>query len=260
MNTQPVTVGNYTVGGKTFALWAGPCAVESEKQFQTIAEFVKESGANGLRGGIYKLRTNPNSFQGLRETAIPFVKNIKESLQLPLITEITDPRQIESLENTADAYQVGTRNMFNYDLLKELGSAKRPVLLKRAFSAKIKEWLLAADYLVKWGNDQVILCERGIRTFETEMRNTLDLNAVAYIKKHSSFPVIVDPSHGCGLPDLIPAVSQAAVAVGSDGLLLEVHNNPKEALCDGQQALTFKNFKELVQKLKAFLSLMEKQL
>ena len=157
-------------------------------------------------------------------------------------------------------YQVGTRNMFNYELLKELGKSKKPILLKRNFSARIKEWLFAADYIVQSGNNQVILCERGIRTFETEIRNTLDYNAVAYIKKHTSFPVIVDPSHGSGSPTLIPSLSKAAVAVGADGLLIEVHNKPEKALSDGPQALTFNEFSELVKNLKAFLKLAGKQL
>lgn len=260
MKTKPVTVGKQTVGGENFTLWAGPCAVESFEQFQTIAKFVKLQGGNGLRGGIYKLRSNPKSFQGMGEEACSFVKKIKKSLLLPFITEITDPRQIEILKDTADVYQVGTRNMFNYELLKELGKSKKPVLLKRNFSAKIKEWLFAADYIVKSGNSQVILCERGIRTFETDMRNTLDYNAVAYIKKHTAFPIVVDPSHGSGSPALIPALSKAAVAVGADGLLIEVHNEPEKALCDGYQALTFNEFSELVKNLKAFLKLAGKQL
>ena len=260
MGTQKITVGNQTVGGKQFALWTGPCAVESFAQFQTIGKFVKSHGANGLRGGIYKLRTNPKNFQGLREKALPFVKKTKEALRLPFITEITDPRQMEVLEETADVYQVGTRNMFNYELLKELGQSWKPVLLKRAFSARIKEWLLAAEYIVKWGNSQVILCERGIRTFETEIQNTLDYNAVAYIKEHTSFPIIVDPSHGVGFPELIPALCQGAVAVGADGLLIEVHNKPEKALCDGHQALSFERFSLLVKQIKTFLSLVGKQL
>ena len=253
MKTQVVRIKNKTVGGKDFALWAGPCALESKEQFQKIGDFVKDKGANGLRGGIYKLRTDPKSFQGLRESAFSFVKEIKESLKIPFITEITDPRQLEALETIADVYQVGTRNMFNYELLKELGQSKKPVLLKRSFSARIKEWLLAAEYLVKWGNSQVILCERGIRTFETEIRNTLDYNAVAYIKRYTSFPIVVDPSHGVGVPELISPLCQAAVAVGADGLLVEVHNEPEKALCDGFQALTFDKFSQLVSQLKVFL-------
>lgn len=260
MKTQSVTIGNQTVGGNDFALWAGPCAIESQEQFQSIGEYVKSQGANGLRGGLYKLRSNPENFQGLGKEAIPFVKKIKKSLTLPFITEITDPRQQETLEDITDVYQVGTRNMFNYELLKELGKSEKPVLLKRGFAARIKEWLLAADYIVKWGNDRVILCERGIRTFERETRNTLDYNAVAYVKKHTSFPIIVDPSHGSGSPELIPSLSQGAVAVGADGLLIEVHNEPDKALCDGYQALTFESFSQLVEKLKTFLPLTGKKL
>lgn len=191
---------------------------------------------------------------------MPLLEKVKKRLNILTVTEITDPRQIESLEPLVDIYQVGTRNMFNYELLKELGGLSKPVLLKRAFSARIEEWLMATDYLVQNGNDQVILCERGIRSFETKTRNTLDLNAVAFLKKESSFPVFVDPSHGTGLSALVPAMSLAAVSSGADGLLIEVHPNPAKALSDGQQALSFPEFEKLISKLKPLLALYKKSL
>ena len=253
MKTKPVTLGSHKIGGKNFTVFAGPCAVESEENFRAIGDFVKQQGAQGLRGGIYKLRTDPKSFQGLGEKALPLVKKVKSELDLLFISEITDPRQRENLEDVVDIFQVGTRNMFNYDLLKELGKSKKAVLLKRNFSARIKEWLLAAEYLIQYGNDQVILCERGIRTFETEMRNTLDFNAVVYIKQNTSFPVIVDPSHGSGDQTLVSSLAQGAVAVGADGLLLEVHSQPEKALSDGQQSLRLEEFSNLMGTLKRIL-------
>ncbi|MCY4512051.1 MAG: 3-deoxy-7-phosphoheptulonate synthase [Bdellovibrionales bacterium] len=260
MKTKPLTIGSHEIGGKTFTVFAGPCAVESEENFKTIGDFVKKQGAQGLRGGIYKLRTNPESFQGLGEKALPLVKKIKSELGLLFVSEITDPRQRESLEDVVDIFQVGTRNMFNYELLKELGKSTKAVLLKRNFSARIKEWLSAAEYLIKYGNDQVILCERGIRTFETEMRNTLDFNAVVYIKKNTSFPVIVDPSHGSGDRTLISSLAQGAVAVGADGLLLEVHSQPEKALSDGQQSLGLEEFSRFMETLKRILPVFNREL
>ena len=233
------------------ALWAGPCAVESPEQFQAVAEFVKSRGASALRGGIFKPRTDPKSFQGLGAKALSFVKEIKEALRLPFVTEATDPRQTEILDDVADIYQAGARNMFNYELLKELGRSGKPVLLKRGFAASVREWLAAADYLIRCGmkSRRIILCERGVRSFETAYRNTLDINAVAYVKKHTDFAVFVDPSHGCGRPELIPALSKAAIACGADGLLVEVHNHPENALCDGDQALDFEGFDGLVKEI-----------
>ena len=253
MKTKPLTIGSHEIGGKTFTVFAGPCAVESEENFKTIGHFVKKQGVQGLRGGVYKLRTNPKSFQGLGEEALPLVKRVKSELGLLFVSEITDPRQRESLEDVVDIFQVGMRNMFNYELLKELGKSAKAVLLKRNFSARIKEWLLAAEYLIQHGNDRVILCERGIRTFETEMRNTLDFNAVAYIKEKTPFPMIVDPSHGSGDRFLVSSLAQGAVAVGADGLLLEVHSQPDKALSDGQQSLGFEDFSRLMETLRKIL-------
>ena len=260
MKTKPLIIGSREIGGKDFTVFAGPCAVESGENFKTIGEFVKKQGAQGLRGGIYKLRTNPKTFQGLGEKALPIVKKIKSELGLLFISEITDPRQRESLESVVDIFQVGTRNMFNYELLKELGKSAKAVLLKRNFSARIREWLLAAEYLIQYGNDRIILCERGIRTFETEMRNTLDFNAVAYIKQNTSFPVIVDPSHGSGDRSLVSVLAQGAAAVGADGLLLEVHSQPEKALSDGKQSLGLEDFSLLMKTLKKILPAFNRKL
>jgi len=253
-------IKNQTIGGDYFHVWGGPCAIESEEHFLKTAKFVQEQEATGFRGGIFKLRTDPKNFQGLGKKLGPFIKKWKLHSSFLLISEITDARQVDFLEPLLDIYQVGTRNMFNYELLKELGKRKKPVLLKRAFSAKITEWLKAAEYLVQAGNEKIILCERGIRTFETQTRNTLDLNAVAFLKKESSFPIFVDPSHGTGLSDLVIPMSLSALAAGADGLLIETHPEPQKALCDSLQALTFQDFKQLMEKIKKLLPLMNKKL
>lgn len=251
-------VGNQTIGKKVFHIWAGPCAVESEDQLLKTAKFVQEQGATGLRGGIFKLRTDPKSFQGLGKKVRPIIQKLKSGTRPLLVSEVTDPRQLDFLEPLLDVYQVGTRNMFNYELLKELGKRKKPVLLKRAFSAKIAEWLKATEYILQGGNEKVILCERGIRTFETQTRNTLDLNAVAWLKKESAFPVFVDPSHGTGDSSLVIPMSLSALAAGADGLLLEIHPEPDKALCDSFQALSFPEFEQLLKKLKPMLPLFDK--
>ena len=261
MKIKTIPIGTHTIKENSFTLLAGPCSVESEQQFQTVAKFIKEEGAHGLRGGVFKLRTNPKDFQGLGAKAFPFIKKIKSQLNIPFITEITDPRQIDDFEDFVDIYQVGTRNMFNYALLKELGeSTKKPILLKRNFSARIQEWLLAADYIIRGGNDQIILCERGLRNFETQFRNTLDFNAVAFLKKETHFPVFIDPSHGAGDQSLVIPLAQGAVAVGADGLLIEVHDQPEKAFSDGAQSLNFKQFSELMKALKKILPLFNKKL
>ncbi len=244
-----VRIGSTEIGGGSFAVIAGPCAVESPEQFLKISMFLKELGVLVLRGGIYKLRTDPKSFQGLREKAIEWLPEIKQQVGLPLVSEITDPRQIEKLDAVVDCYQVGTRNMYNYELLKEVGKTRKPVILKRGFSALIKEWLLATEYVLAGGNDQIILCERGIRTFETFTRNTLDLAAVAYIKSKTSFPVIVDPSHAAGSSDLVLPLARASKAVGADGVLIEVHAEPSKALSDADQALDFAGMQALYREL-----------
>ena len=260
MKTKSIKIKDATIGGDFFHVWAGPCAIESEDQFSKAASFVKKQGGTGLRGGIFKLRTDSRNFQGLGKEALPMVQKVKSQADLLFVSEITDPRQIEFLEPVLDVYQVGTRNMFNYELLKELGKSQKPVLLKRAFSAKIKEWLKAAEYLIQGGNENVILCERGIRTFETQTRNTLDLNAVAFLKKESSLPVFVDPSHGTGMASLVSPMSHAAISAGVDGLLIETHPEPEKALCDSYQALTFREFEQLMKSLKALVPFFGKKL
>lgn len=258
--TKTVKVGSQLVGGRRFTVWAGPCSVESFDQFMQTAQEVKRLGATGLRGGLFKLRTDPSSFQGLGPEAFAIVKKVKEEVGLPFVSEITDPRQISDLEEIVDAFQVGSRNMHNYALLKELASQPKPVLLKRGFSATFKEWMLAAEYLVRGGNDQIILCERGIRTFETATRNTFDINAIALAKQESPFPVLADPSHGTGQSRLVPSVALAAAAAGADGLLIEVHPDPKNALSDGAQSLDFPAFSDLMSQLVPILHALDREL
>ncbi len=247
--TKPIHVGPYSIGNGEFSVIAGPCSVESEQQFFQTGQFVKNHGACLLRGGIFKLRTSPESFQGLGKSAYDVVQSVKTELGMPFVSEITDPRQIEEMESVVDMFQVGSRNMHNYALLKELGRTQKPVLLKRGFAGLIKEWLLAAEYIVKHGNPNVILCERGIRTFETATRNTLDLNAVAYVKARTDLPVIADPSHGTGMSDLVIPMARAAFAAGADGIMVEVHPQPEKALSEGFQALTFEMFESMMNQL-----------
>lgn len=260
MKSKTIKIKNKIIGDDYFHIWAGPCAIESEEQFLKTAKNIQKQGATGLRGGIFKLRTSSKNFQGLGIHSLDIVQKTKAQIDLLFISEITDPRQIEFLDPILDLYQVGTRNMFNYELLKELGKSRKPVLLKRAFSAKIKEWVQATDYLIQGGNEDIILCERGIRTFETQTRNTLDLNAVAFLKKEYPFPVFVDPSHGTGMAKLVPPMSLSALSAGADGLLIEVHPEPAKALCDSEQALTFKEFENLMQKLKSLSHFFNKKL
>lgn len=255
-----VEIGEIQIGGPRFTVIAGPCSIESEPQFRTTAQSVKSSGASVLRGGIWKMRTSQKAFQGLGHESFDLIKRIKEQVGLPLVSEITDIRQIEEVASVVDAYQVGARNMHNYSLLKELGRQPKPVLLKRNFSAFVDEWLKAADYVTAGGNAKVILCERGIRTFETSTRNTLDLNAVVYAKKHSGLPVIVDPSHAVGISDLVPQLCYASAAAGADGIMVEVHPKPSEALSDGLQALTFEGFETMMKQLEKVLSAFDRGL
>lgn len=255
-----VQVGNVQIGGPQFTVIAGPCSIESENQFMTTALSVKQAGASLLRGGIWKMRTSSKAFQGLGSDAFAIIKKVKAETGLGLISEVTDIRQIEEVAHIVDAYQVGARNMHNYSLLKELGRQPKPVLLKRSFSAFIDEWLKAADYITNGGNQNVILCERGIRTFETATRNTLDLNAVVYAKKHSQLPVIVDPSHAVGIADLVPQICYAAAAAGADGLIIETHPNPALALSDGPQALTLETFDQTMKQLEKVLAAFDRRL
>ncbi len=246
-----VDVGGIEIGGKRFVVMAGPCAVENEKQIMEVAKAVKEVGAVVLRGGAYKPRTSPFSFQGLEEAGLELLAKARKAFSIPVITEVVDPHDVELVAKSADILQVGARNMQNFALLTEVGKSKRPVLLKRGFSSTVTEWLTAADYLLAEGNNQVILCERGIRTFEDSIRFSLDISSVPVIKRFSHLPLVVDPSHAAGHYSLVPAIARAAVAAGADGILIEVHPNPKEALVDGLQALTISDFTRLMAELKA---------
>ena len=259
-STQPVQVGSCLIGGSDFALIAGPCAIESLEQFQSTAQFVKESGAMALRGGVFKLRTSPYTFQGLGRGAMDIVRKTKKITNLPFVSEVTDPRQISDMIEIVDVFQVGSRNMYNYDLLKELGALSKPILLKRGFCALIDEWLLAAEHISSRGNNKVILCERGIRTFERKTRNTFDLNAVAYVKKYTHFPIIADPSHGTGIREIIIPMSLAAAAAGADGLMVEVHPQPHYARSDGHQSLHLDEFKTLTTRLERLLKALDRHL
>jgi len=242
--------GGVKVGGEEIFIMAGPCAVESREQLLTAARLVKESGAHALRGGAYKPRTSPYSFQGLEQEGLEMLAEARQETGLLIVTEVMDQHSVEKVAENADIMQVGTRNMQNFFLLRELGMLKKPVLLKRGMSATIDEWLMAAEYILAEGNDKVILCERGIRTFENATRNTLDLSAVSVINYLSHLPVVVDPSHATGNSRWVPDMSRGALAVGADGLLLEVHPHPEEALCDGPQSLNPEAYMDLMESLR----------
>ena len=244
-----VSVNGIKIGGKRFVVMAGPCAVESEKQLATAARVVQKAGACILRGGAFKPRTSPFAFQGLEDAGLALLLQVKEQFNIPVVTEVVDPHDVEKVSKYADILQVGARNMQNYSLLTEVGKSKSPVLLKRGLSATVTEWLTAADYILAEGNDQIILCERGIRTFEDSTRFSLDIGSIPIMKKFSHLPLIVDPSHAAGHYTLVPAMAKAIVAAGADGLLIEVHPNPKEALVDGLQSLTPSDFTRLMGEL-----------
>ncbi len=239
-----------TIGGKQIAVIAGPCSVETEMQMGTVAGCVRRSGAAALRGGAFKPRTSPYSFQGLEDAGLELLRNAGTAAGLPIVTEIMDAEHIDLFEEMVDVIQVGARNMQNFNLLKQLGRrTTKPILLKRGLSATIEEWLMSAEYIMASGNPNVILCERGIRTFETFTRNTLDLSAVLAVKQQSHLPVVVDPSHACGKAWMVERMSMAAIAAGADGLLIEVHNDPEHAWCDGAQSITPEQFDALMSKL-----------
>jgi len=246
-----VDVAGIKVGGNACIVIAGPCAVESEEQIMTTAQIVREAGATMLRGGAFKPRSSPYSFRGLGEEGLRLLAMARAETGLPIVTEVMTPTDVELVARYADLLQIGARNMQNYQLLEEAGRTGKPVLLKRGLSATIEEWLLSAEYIVAQGNPNVILCERGIRTFETATRNTIDLNAVALVKRRSHLPVIVDPSHGTGKWYLVPPISLAAIAVGADGIIIEVHPDPDRAKSDGSQSLNFENFTALMPRLDA---------
>ena len=244
-----IGIGNVRIGGGYFAMIAGPCSVESEEQIIEVARSVKESGAHILRGGAFKPRTSPYSFQGMKGEGIRLLELAKQETGLPIITEIMNINDLPLFENV-DVIQVGARNMQNFDLLKELGRTKTPVLLKRGLANTLEELLMSAEYIMSEGNEQVILCERGVRTFETYTRNTLDLSAVPSLHDLSHLPVVVDPSHATGKARLVPPMAVAAAASGADGIMIEVHNNPGCALCDGAQSLTPAQFEELAHRVR----------
>lgn len=255
-----IDVKGSLIGGNNLAVMAGPCSVESEEQIIEIAKSVKESGATFLRGGAFKPRTSPYSFQGLELEGLELLKKAREATGLPIVTEIMSTDYIDVFERDVDVIQVGARNMQNFDLLKQLGKTSKPILLKRGLSATIEEWLMSAEYIMAAGNENVILCERGIRTFETYTRNTLDLSAIPAVKKLSHLPVIVDPSHATGKRFMISPLAKAAVAVGADGLIIEVHNNPEKALCDGPQSIRPNDYETLIQELKAIAAAVGREL
>ena len=249
-----VHIGNVPFGGEHFSIIGGPCAVEGLDEFRQSASAAVKAGAVALRGGAFKPRTSPYSFQGGGLDALRVMKEIKQELGVPAVTEVMDAADIDMICQHVDALQIGARNMQNFNLLKAVGRTETPVILKRGISATIEETLLAAEYIVDAGNPNVILCERGIRTFETATRNTLDLNAVAFMKRKSHLPVIVDPSHGTGIRELVGPMAKAAVAVGADGVIIEVHHEPKNALSDGQQSLYPEQFAQLMKELDAFIT------
>jgi len=244
-----VRVGDVEFGGNKIVVCAGPCSVESEEQLTGIAEAVKGAGATVLRGGAFKPRTSPYAFQGLKAEGLMYLKRARVKTGLPVVSEITNPSQLELFLEFVDIVQVGARNMQNFELLKELGRISKPILLKRGFSNTIEELLMSAEYIMSGGNTQIILCERGIRTFETATRNTLDISAVPILKSRTHLPVVIDPSHAGGMAWLVEPLSKAAIAVGADGLIIEVHNDPKHALSDGQQSLTPEAFAEVMKHL-----------
>jgi len=241
-----VDVGGVLIGGPDIVVMAGPCSVESEEQLLATAIAVKRAGAKILRGGVFKPRTSPYSFRGLHEEGLKLLAEARRVTGLPVVTEAMDTRHLDAVCAHADMIQIGSRSMQNYALLEEVGKLRVPVLLKRGFSATIQEFLLAAEYIASGGNGRIVLCERGIRTFETSTRNTLDLSAVPLLKRWTHLPVIVDPSHGTGLWWLVPHMARAAVAVGADGLLIEVHVNPQAALSDGEQSLRPETFERMM--------------
>ena len=245
-----VSLNGIEIGGKRIIVMAGPCAVESEEQLMETAEGVKAAGATILRGGAFKPRSSPFSFQGLEKRGLELLKQVKERYKIPVITEIVDTRDVDLVAGTADILQIGSRNMQNFSLLTAVGKSKRPVVLKRGFSCTVTEWLTAADYILAEGNRNVILCERGIRTFEDSVRFSMDISAIPVIKNACHLPVIADPSHAAGHYSLVPAIAKAAIAAGADGLLIEVHPDPEKALVDGLQSLTPANFAKLLQELK----------
>lgn len=255
-----LNIGDRTIGGDQLAIIAGPCSVESEEQILEISQMVKESGAGFLRGGAYKPRTSPYSFQGMGDEALELLKKAREKTGLPIVTELMSVDKLEKFIEDVDIIQIGARNMQNFDLLKEVGKTDKPILLKRGLSATIEELLMSAEYIMSEGNERVILCERGIRTFESYTRNTLDLSAIPVLKRLSHLPVIVDPSHAAGLWWTVEPLAKAAIAVGADGLMIEVHNDPANAKCDGKQSIKPDKFAKLMSSLREIAKIENKRI
>ena len=255
-----VKVGSASIGGGNFSVIAGPCSVESEKQIVGVARDVQASGAALLRGGAFKPRTSPYSFQGMGTPGLDLLLEAKAATGMPIVTELMSPKYCQLFEDKVDVIQIGARNMQNFDLLKEVGKLSKPILLKRGLSSSYEEWIMSAEYIMSEGNENVILCERGIRTFETYTRNTLDVSAIPAVKRMSHLPVVVDPSHSAGMYWMVEPLALAAVAAGADGLLIEVHNDPANAKCDGQQSLTPEQFKTLMDKVSALVDLAGKRM
>ena len=255
-----VRVGDAVIGGGGFTVIAGPCSVESREQIIDVAQSVKASGASLLRGSAFKPRTSPYAFQGMGTPGLDLLLEAKAETGLPIVTELMSPKYCELFEEKVDVVQIGARNMQNFDLLKEVGKMSKPILLKRGLANTYEEWIMSAEYIMSSGNENVILCERGVRTFETYTRNTLDLSAIPAIRRMSHLPIVVDPSHAAGMYWMVEPLAMAAVAVGADGLMVEVHNNPACALCDGQQSLTPEKFRRLMDKVVPLVELMGKTL
>ncbi|MCD8211899.1 MAG: 3-deoxy-7-phosphoheptulonate synthase [Oscillospiraceae bacterium] len=255
-----ILAGGVPFGEGTFTVIAGPCSVESKEQIIEVAQDVKDCGAAMLRGGAFKPRSSPYSFQGMGLDGLKLLEEAREATGLPIVTEIMSPKYCDIFEEKVDLIQIGARNMQNFDLLKEVGKMSKPVLLKRGLSSSYEEWMLSAEYIMSEGNENVILCERGIRTFETETRNTMDVSAIPCVKRMSHLPIIADPSHSGGYYWLVEPLALAAAAAGADGLIVEVHNDPANAKCDGQQSLTPENFRALMEKLRPLVEMMGKTL
>lgn len=258
--TRIVKVGNIEIGGPHFTVIAGPCSIENRDHFYQTSMAVKKAGANLVRAGIWKLRTSAEAFQGMGSNAFDLIREVKRQTGMPLVSEITDPRQLEEVYDLIDMIQIGSRNMHNYALLKEVGQLKKPILLKRGFAALIEEWIKATEYIRKGGNEDIVLCERGIRTFETATRNTLDLNAVVYVKSKTNLPVIVDPSHAIGLREFVPQLTYASAVAGADGVIVEVHPDPDKAMSDGRQSLNYASFDEMMAQLEKILDVIGRPL
>jgi 3-deoxy-7-phosphoheptulonate synthase len=251
-------IGGVKIGGQEVVVMAGPCAVETEEQIFKIAKHVKDAGAKILRGGAFKPRTSPYSFQGLGENGLKLLRAAANEFQLKVVTEVMDKSQIDMIEKYADILQIGARNMQNYTFLKDLGRASKPVMLKRGLAATIEEWLMSAEYILSGGNEQVILCERGIRTFETATRNTMDISAIPVIKKKSHLPIIADPSHGIGIRDKVIPMARAAIAAGADGIIVEVHHDPDHALSDGAPSLYPNQFSQMMKEVRMIAQAIER--